>query len=140
MDVFASVGADEQAAAVMEPGEAALDDPAFSSQPGAVSALTACDHRLDPPLPEQTAVLVVVVAAIGKQPLGPRPRSPDPAADGRDPVEQRDQLGDVVAVAASERPGQRDTGAVYEEVVLAAAPAPVDGAGTRFRAPFFACK
>jgi hypothetical protein len=82
----------------------------------------------------------VVVAAVGDQ----CPRSPswpaDAAADGRHPVEQLEQLRDIVAVAARERPGERDPTAVYEEMVLAAGPAAVDGAGTRFRAPVFACR
>jgi hypothetical protein len=56
------------------------------------------------------------------------------------PVEQLEQLGDVVAVAPGECPGEPDTASVYEQVVLAAATAAVDRAGTGFRAPFFACR
>ena len=36
MDVVAAVGAKEQAASVVEPGEGAFDDPAVASEPGAV--------------------------------------------------------------------------------------------------------
>ena len=140
MDVVAAVGADEEAAAVVEPGEGAFDDPAVTAEPGAVLGLAAGDDRFDPSLPDEAAVLVVVVAAVGEQRLGSSSWSADAAADGRDPVEQLDQLGDVVAVAAGERPGERDAAAVYEEMVLAAPPAAIDGAGTRFRAPFFACR
>ena len=140
MDVVAAVGADEESATVVEPGEGALDDPAVASEPGAVLGLAAGDHGLDAALPDEPTVLVVVVAAVGDQ----RPRSASwpagTAADGRHPVEQLEQLRDVVAVAARERPGERDPAAVYEEVVLAACPAAIDGAGTRFGAPFFACK
>ena len=114
MDVVAAVGADEQASAVVEPGEGALDDPAVAAESGTVLCLAAGDDRLDAALPDEAAVLVVVVAAVGDQ----RPRSPsrptDPAADGRYSVEQLEQLGDVVAVAAGERPGKRDAAAVYE--------------------------
>ena len=135
MDVVVAVGADEQSAAVVEPGEGAFDDPAVAAEPGAVLALAASDQRLDAALPEQAAVFVVVVASVGDQ----RPRSASwpagPAADGRHPVEQLEQLGHVVAVAARERPGERDAAAVYEEMVLAAGPAPIDWAGTRFGAP-----
>jgi hypothetical protein len=46
----------------------------------------------------------------------------------------------VVAVAAGDRPGERDAPAVYEQVVLAARPAAIDGARTRLGAPFFACR
>ena len=102
--------------------------------------LAAGDHGFDAAFPDEAAVLVVVVAAVGEQRLGSSSRSTDASADGWDAVEQFDQLGDVVAVAAGERPGQRDAAAVYEEMVLAAPPAAIDGAGTRFRAPFFACR
>ena len=82
----------------------------------------------------------MVVTAVGDQ----RPRSAswptDPATDRRHAVEQVEQLRDVVAVAAGERPGERDTAAVYEEVVLAARATAIDRAGTRFGAPFFACR
>jgi hypothetical protein len=111
---FAAVGADEQSAAVVEPGEGAFDDPAVAAEPGAVLALASGDQWLDAALADQAAVLVVVVAAVGDQ----RPRSASwsagTAADGRHAVEQLEQLGDVVAVAAGERPRERDAAAVYE--------------------------
>jgi hypothetical protein len=140
VDVVAAVGADQESAAVVEPGEGALDDPAVATEPGAVLGLTSCDQRLDAALPDEAAVLVVVVAAVSDQ--CPRPASwpADAATDGRYPVEQLEQLGDVVAVAAGERPGERDTAAVYEQVVLAACSAAIDRAGTRFGAPFLACR
>ncbi len=140
MDVVAAVGANQEAAAVVEPCEGALDDPAVAAEPGAVLGLTAGDHGFDAAFPDEAAVLVVVVAAVGEQRLWPTSRSPDPAADGRYAVEQLDQLRDVVAVAAGERPGERHAAAVYEQMVLAAPPAAIDRAGTRFRAPFFACR
>ena len=140
MDVVAAVGADEESAAVVQPGEGALDEPTLAAESGAVFGQTAGDDRLDATLPEEPSVLVVVVAAVGDQRSRPGSRATDPATDGRHPVEQFEQLGDVVAVAAGERPSERDAAAVYEQVVLAAPPAAIDGAGTRFRAPFFACR
>jgi hypothetical protein len=135
----AAVGAEEQPAAVVQPSEGALDNPAVAAEPGAVHGPASGDHRLDASLPDQTAVLVVVVTAVGDDAVGTPPRPADTAAHRRHAVEQREQLGDVVAVAAGERPGQRDAASVYEEMLLAAAAAPVDRAGTRLRAPFFAC-
>ncbi len=82
----------------------------------------------------------MVVAAVGDYGCRPAPRAADPAADGRHPVEQLEQLRDVVAVAAGERPGERDPAAIYEQVVLAAAPAAVNRARTGLDAPFFACR
>jgi hypothetical protein len=138
VDVVAAVGADEQSAAVVQPGEGALDDPALTAEPGAVLGLTAGDHGFDAALPDQAAVLVVVVAAVGEQRLWSSSWPADAAADGWHPVQEFEQLSDVVSVAAGQRPGERDPATVYEEVVLAARATPVDGAGTRFRAPFFA--
>ena len=140
MDVVAAVGADQEAAAVVEPGEGALDHPAVTAEPGAVLGLATSDDWFDAALPDEAAVLVVVVAAVGDQRPGSAPGSTDATADGRHPVEQLEQLRDVVAVAAGERPREWDTAPVYEEVMLAARPAAIDGAGTRFGAPFFACR
>jgi hypothetical protein len=128
VDVVAAVGANEQAAVVVEPGEGAFDDPAFAADAGSVLGLAASDDGLDPASTDEAAVLVVVVAAIGEQPFGSSARAADAAADGRHAVEQIEQLRDVVAVAAGERPGERYPASVYEEMVLAATPAAVDRA------------
>ena len=123
----------------MEPGEGAFDDPTLAAEPGAVFGFPSRDHRFDPALPDEAAVFVVVVAAVGDDAVWTPPRPADAAAHRWHPVEQREQLSDVVAVAAGQRPGQRQPATVYEEMLLAAAAAPVDRAGTRLRAPFFAC-
>jgi hypothetical protein len=81
----------------------------------------------------------VVVAAVGDQAVGPSPRPPDRAADGGHTVEERDQLGDVVAVAAGEREGERDPGRVDEEMVLGAGTASVNRARARLGAPLAEC-
>jgi hypothetical protein len=83
-----------------------------------VGGLAARDLWLDPELPELATVLVVVVAAVGRDALRPSPGPADAAADRRHALDERDQFGDVVAVAAGERPGERDPARVDEEVVL----------------------
>ena len=88
MDVVAAVGAGEQSAAVVQPGEGALDDPAVAAESGAVLGLAASDHGLDAALPEETPVLVVVIAAVGDQRSRSASWPADAAADGRYPVEQ----------------------------------------------------
>lgn len=140
MDVVAAVGANEESATVVQPGESPFDDPAVTAETGAVVSLASGDQRLDTTLPDEPAVLVVVVTSVGDQRPRPASRSTDPAAHRWHSVEQLEQLRDVVAVAAGERPGERDATAVYEEVVLAARSAAIDRTGTRFRAPFFACR
>ena len=95
--------------------------------------------RFDSPRTEQAAVLVVVVAAIGDQALGTAARPTDSTRDRGHRVEERDQLGDVVAVAAGDREREREPAAVDEEMMLGAGTASVNRARTRLGAPFFAC-
>lgn len=139
MDLVAAVVANEQPLEVMQPGEGALDDPTCTAEPGAVLGLATRDLRFDPSLPELAPVLVVVVAAVCGDPLGPAARTADLAAHGWDPLDQRDQLRYVVAVAARDRPGKRDPGRVDQEVVLGAVSGSINRARARFGAPFFAC-
>ena len=114
MDLAAAVVADEEPFEVVEPGEGALDDPADTTETGAVSALAAGDLRPDSTSAQLAPVLVVVVAAVGNDSLWPSARPPDVAAHGRDAFDEWHQLRDVVAVAACDRPGERDPGRVYE--------------------------
>jgi hypothetical protein len=75
------------------------------------------------------AVLVVVVGPVSEQLVGPLAW---PAADGWDLADQRQQFGDVVAVAAGQGCTQRDAGALGQDVVLRARPGAVDRARTAF--------
>lgn len=118
MDLVAAVVADEQSLEVVQPGEGALDDRADAAEAGAVLALAAGDLGADAKSAELEPVLVVVVAAIGDDTAGSLARPPDLAAHRRYPVDQWDQLGDVVAVAAGDRPGERDPTCVDEKVML----------------------
>jgi hypothetical protein len=131
--------ADEQPLELVQVSECALDDPAERAEAGAVLAAAARDQRSDPAGANETAVLVVVVAAITDQLIGPPARPPDEAANRGYAVEQRDQLRDVVAVAAGERERERDPRRVDKEMVLGSGSAPVNRARARFGAPFFAC-
>ena len=139
MDSVTAVVTDEQSFELVEPGEGALDDPAVTAESRAVRATSASDLRDDPASAEFAAVLVVVVAAVGADPVGTPPRPAGLASYDRDTVDQRDQLGDVVAVAARDRPGKRQSGGVYEKVMLGAVSGSVNRARARFGAPFFAC-
>ena len=77
--------------------------------------LAASDDRRDSALADEPAVLVVVVAAVADHLVGPLAWPADEPGDSGDAVEQRDQLRDVVAVAARERVRERDAGRVDEE-------------------------
>lgn len=47
MGFVAAVGADEESAAVVQPGEGAFDNPTLTPEPGAVFGLASRDYRLD---------------------------------------------------------------------------------------------
>ena len=112
MDLGPAVVANEQALEVMQPGEGALDDPSHTAQPGAVLGLAAGDLGPDPALTQLMPVLVMVVAAVGGDQLGPPARAADDTPHRRYPLEKRDQLGNVVAVATGQSPGERDPGRI----------------------------
>lgn len=126
MDVGSAFPADAESLEAVEPGEGALDDPAVGAQAGAVPCSAAGDGRHDAAGADLVAVDVVVVPAVGEQRVRLPARTADPAADRRDRVEQRQELGDVVAVAAGQRDGQRDAGRVDQQMVLGARAGTVD--------------
>jgi hypothetical protein len=139
VDVGAAVVADEQPLELVQPGEGALDDPAVATEAGAVLGVAAGDLGSDPAPAQLASLRLVVVGAVGGEPVGPAARAPDASAHGGHGLQQRDQLGDIVAVAAGERPGERDPARVDQEMVLGAVSGPVNRARARLGAPFFAC-
>jgi hypothetical protein len=85
-----------------------------------VSGSAPGDDRGDAQCADLVAVSVVIVAAIGAGLLRALAGSTALAPDRRHRLDQRDQLGDVVAVAAGQRNGQRDAVGLDDDVVLAA--------------------
>src|SRR5262245_8842938 len=81
----------------------------------------------------------MVVRAVGGDPFWPPARPANLAPDGRHTLDERDQLGYVVAVAAGERPGERDPVRVDKEMVFGAVSGSINRARARRGAPFFAC-
>ena len=77
-------------------------------------------------------MLAAVIGPVGKQRLWPELAV---SAGWRDPIDERDELGDVVAVAGGESRGQRGSLTVTDHVVLGARPAAIDGRGTGLFAP-----
>ena len=116
----------------MEPGDGAFDDPPVDAEAGTVWDAAAGDHRFDAQRSDETAVFVVVVAAVAEQAVGSVAWPSDQAGDRRDLLQQGYQLGDVVAVAAGQRDGEWDAPAIDDEVVLAARTCAVDRAWTAF--------
>lgn len=110
--------ADAQAPQVVKPGEGALDDPALPAKARAMSRAAPCDHGLHAPCPQLPAVLVMVIATVGEHPLGASSWTPRPAGYRADPIDQRQQLGHVVAIAAGQADRKRNAGRISDQMVL----------------------
>jgi hypothetical protein len=104
-----------------------------------VAGASAGDLGRDAAAAELATVALVVVATVRAQPVRTSAWPADPSAHRRDTVDQRDQLGDVMAVAAGDRPRKRNPRRVYEQVMLRAVSGSINRARARFGAPFFAC-
>ena len=126
VDVGSAFPADAQASEAVQPGEGALDHPPVGAQSGAVTGAAAGDGRHDAAVADLVAVDVMVVAAVREQRVGPAAGAADPPPDRRDRVEQGQQLGDVVAVAAGQQDRERSAVPVGDQMMLRAGPAPVD--------------
>jgi hypothetical protein len=139
VDVGAAVVADEQSFELVQPGEGAFDDPAVAAESGPVLLVAARDLDADPAGAQLGSPVAGVVGAVREQPVGLATGRAGEAADRRHPVEQTDQLGRVVAVAAGQRPGERDAAGIDQQVMLRPVSGSVNRARARFGAPFFAC-
>ncbi len=137
MDLGPALVAGAQAAKVVQVREAALDHPARGAQTGAMCGAAAGDDGLDAARPQQAPVFVVVIATVGENEIGLSARPADLAGDRArvKVVEQRDELGDVVAVAAGQRDRQRDAACVDEQVVLGARAGTIDRGRPRQEPP-----
>jgi hypothetical protein len=118
VDVVAALVADPQPSVLVQPGDRALDDPSRCAEAGAVPALGPGDLRLNVTPAQFAAALAGVVGTVAVQAARPAPRSSSASAHRRDRVDERDQLGDVVAVAAGERDGKRRATAAGDYVML----------------------
>ena len=135
MDVGAAFVADAEAPVLVQPGEGAFDDPAFPAESRAVHGVTFGDDRPDAAGLESLPVRLGVVAAVGKECIRSAPWSSAFAGYGRDRLDEREQLGDVVAVGGGEQAGERDAVGVGDQVVLAAGATAIDGVGAGLGAP-----
>ena len=137
MDLGTTLVADAQATEVVQVGEAALHDPPLATQTGAVRDAPAGDQRLDVAPAQEPAILVVVVTAVGQQAIRLAAGSATLASDGAgvQGVQQRHELGDVVAVAGGECDRQRDARGIDQQVVLRAWAGAIDRGWPRQEPP-----
>ena len=127
MEIGSSLVTDPEAFELVQPSKSPLYHPTDLAEPRAVGHATSGDHRPDAALSQQAAVLVEVVAPVGMQVPRLTARSPSQPPYRRNRVEQRQKLGDIVAVAAGEGDSERGSVPVHYQVVLGARAGAVDG-------------
>ncbi len=120
--------ANPKAPEVVQVRKAALDHPALGSQPRAMLGPASGDDGCDATGSQQASVGVEVIAAIGQDSVGSAagPSAPTPDRSGMQVIQQRDQLGDVVAIAGRERDGKGDTRPIDQQMVLGAHPGAIN--------------
>jgi hypothetical protein len=120
---------------LVKPGQRALYDPALPTETGAVPTALGPHERSDPPLAQLPVQRLGAVGAVTEQRAGPASRSARLTAHVWNGFDQGEQLADVVTVGGGGQAGKRDPAGVGDQVVLGAGFAPIDRAGTGFRAP-----
>jgi hypothetical protein len=135
VDVGAAFVANAEASILVEPGDGAFDDPALFAQAGAVLGSLSGDAGADAAGTELAAVAARLVGAVAKQPLGTAAGTAAFAAHGRNGVDQRQQLEDVVPVAAAEGERERGAPSAGQRMVLGTASGAVNGAWSGLLAP-----
>jgi hypothetical protein len=100
-------------------GKRAFHRPAFAPESGSMPGAASGGDWLHAWVEGETAVLVVVAAAVGEHGVRAAVRSAALAGYGRNCFQQWGELRDAVAVTASQCHGKRDAGGVAPELNLA---------------------
>lgn len=122
MNVSAPFVTHAQTPQVMEPGESALDHPAAFAKPTAMRHPSFCQQRPDAASHEFFSMRLRVISAVSLRHLRTPSRTASFAADTGDGIEQRQKLGNVVAVGSRQHDTQRHASAIGQQMML----------GTRF--------
>jgi hypothetical protein len=102
----------------MQPGQCAFDDPPRPTEPTAMGRATFGELSVDPAAVQRVAMRLRVVAPIALNQGRLADRATWTSAQRRDRVDQRQQLGDVVAIGGGQQRRQRDAASLGENVVL----------------------
>lgn len=139
MEFETSFPADGEALELVEQGEGLLDDVAELAQALDVRGALAGYHRQDASAPQFMAHGLGVVRLIAQDRIRPSSWSVRPTGDGRDAVDEIEDLGDVVDVSGGRDDVQRGAVPVADQVVFAARFRRSTGGGP-VAAPPFSCE
>src|SRR5208282_6356853 len=135
VDVVAFVESRSQPTELVQQCEGLLNHVSKDAQAAPVFRVAASDGCGDAAGRQLHPVRIGIVSPVGHHFLRLAQRRADLAADGRDRIDQRDQLGHVVTVGSGEDCGKRDAAGIDGEVVFRAVFPAVHGARSRFFPP-----
>lgn len=111
-----------------------FDDPPKFAQPATLLTAALRDHRLDTAMAQLLTVGIGIVAAIAIENLGRLKRTTAHAANGRDRIDERQQLLEVVCIRTRRDRADRHAVGVYEDVVPRTGSRTIRGVRTSFSA------
>jgi hypothetical protein len=107
-----------ETAKTMEPGQRAFHDPPRAPKPTAMGRAALGELAIDAAAMQRVAMRLRIVASVALNQSRLVNGATGTAPEGWNRVDQRQQLGDVVAVGARQQRGQRDAVRIGENVVL----------------------
>ena len=107
-----------QAAVAMEPRQSAFDDPPRAAEATAVGRASLGQVRPDASRVQVITVGLRIVGPVALDRVGFASRAARPAAQGRDRVDQREQLRDVVPVGRGEDRREGDAARIGQKVMF----------------------
>ena len=120
MYVGTTLEANSQTTKLMQPRISTLDHPTGDTQTAAVSGTSPGDHRSNAALPQCGTMCIGVVTTIALQRLGFALRTAYLTSYRGNPVDEREELSDVVIVGACKNHIQWNTLRIRDDMVLAA--------------------
>lgn len=121
-----------QSAELMQPCDGAFNHPARRPQSAAMARAALGDLTLDALIFERVTNRLTVISPISLHTTGLAQRTATLADDGCDPGQQRQQLGDIVAIGFGQNHIHRKALRVDEEVMFAAGLAAIGWVRSRF--------
>ena len=135
VNIVTSFIADAKTAILVQPRKSTLNNPPINPQTTAVIGTPLSQHGLDAPLAKFLAVWFAIISSITQH----RSRTPkwpaDLARNSRNLLDQRQQLGDIMAVGAGQSHRQRDPIGVGHHMVFRALLAAIRGVWACFGPP-----
>ncbi|VVE54379.1 hypothetical protein PSP20601_04904 [Pandoraea sputorum] len=132
MNVSPTFEANAKTAKVVKPRMSTLDNPAEFAQATAVFCPAPGEHRFDAALAKPLTMRLGIVATVCVDDFGLQKRLAAHAANGWDRVDERQQLGDVVAVRAGQHCADGDAICIDEDVMLGTWSRAIRGVRARF--------